>query len=110
MRFWLPAFWKTGSISVGIRLSMRWTVNPRQLSKQSEKLKQVKDGIIPFPAWMKKNVQIDEQVKQFIQSLSPEPRKELRRGLTGLENGEGDIEPLRGNFEGLFRLRVKTRS
>jgi mRNA interferase RelE/StbE len=57
---------------------------------------------------MKKNVQIEEQVKQFVQSLSPEPRKELRRGLTGLENEEGDIQPLRGDLVGLFRLRVKS--
>jgi mRNA interferase RelE/StbE len=57
---------------------------------------------------MKKNVVIDEQVKRFIQSLSPEPRKALRRALNGLENEEGDVGPLQGELDGFFKLRVNS--
>jgi mRNA-degrading endonuclease RelE of RelBE toxin-antitoxin system len=56
---------------------------------------------------MKKNVLIKQQVKDFIQTLSPDPKKALRQGLKGLENEEGNIEPLDGDLEGYYRLRVK---
>lgn len=56
---------------------------------------------------MKKNVLIEQQVKDFIKALSPEPRKALRQGLKLLENTEGDIKPLDAELEGFYRLRVK---
>jgi mRNA-degrading endonuclease RelE of RelBE toxin-antitoxin system len=55
---------------------------------------------------MKKNVLIEQQVKEFIQTLSSEPKKILRRGLKGLENEEGNIIPMRNESKGFYRLRV----
>ena len=56
---------------------------------------------------MKNNIQLEEQVLHFIQSLPPEPKKALRRGLKGLENDKGDISRLKDESEGYYRLRVK---
>jgi mRNA-degrading endonuclease RelE of RelBE toxin-antitoxin system len=55
---------------------------------------------------MKKKVLINKQVKDFIQVLSPDPKKTLRQGLRGLENEEGNICPLNDELKGYFRLRV----
>jgi mRNA interferase RelE/StbE len=52
-------------------------------------------------------VLIDEQVKHFIHSLSPEPKRLLRRALKGLETESGDIVALTDELKGYYRLRVR---
>jgi mRNA-degrading endonuclease RelE of RelBE toxin-antitoxin system len=56
---------------------------------------------------MKNNVQLDEQVSRFIEKLSPEPKRAIRRGLKGLENEEGNIKALGEDLTGHYRLKVK---
>ncbi len=52
------------------------------------------------------NVEVAGQVVTFIRSLSPEPRKALRRALSELGHERGDIRPLEGELEDFYRLRV----
>ena len=42
-----------------------------------------------------------------MESLSPDPKLAMRRGLKGLENDEGNIKPLGENLAGHYRLKVK---
>ena len=56
---------------------------------------------------MKNNVQLEEQVSQFIESLSPDPKRAIRRGLKGLENEEGNIKALGEDLAGHYRLKIK---
>ena len=46
------------------------------------------------------------QVADFLRSLAPGPRKELRAALRGLEDAGGDLKALEGDLAGLTRLRV----
>jgi mRNA-degrading endonuclease RelE of RelBE toxin-antitoxin system len=47
-----------------------------------------------------------EQVAQWLRNLPPESKRRVRVALKGLERWQGDIKPLRGELEGLCRLRV----
>ena len=51
-------------------------------------------------------VELEQQVVDFIRSLAPEPRQALRRALKNLEKEEGDIRALEGDLESFYRLRV----
>jgi len=57
---------------------------------------------------MKKTVRISKQVQDFIQTLSPDPKKALRQGLRGLETDEGNICSLNDDLKGYYRLRVRS--
>jgi len=39
---------------------------------------------------MKARVELDRQVADFLRSLAPDPRKELRAALRGLQEHRGD--------------------
>lgn len=51
-------------------------------------------------------VELEQQVVDFIRSLSPEPRQALWRALKKLEQEQGDIRSLEGELENFYRLRV----
>ena len=51
-------------------------------------------------------IELEQQVVDFVRSLAPEPRQDIRRGLKNLENEAGDIRALEGELEGFYRLRV----
>ena len=55
---------------------------------------------------MKAEVQWSEQVRDFINSLAPEPKKKLRAGVRTLAHDQGDIKPLVDELLGYHRLRV----
>ena len=55
---------------------------------------------------MKTRVELDPQVADFLRSLAPDPRKELRAALRGLEDERGDLKALEGDLAGFTRLRV----
>lgn len=54
-----------------------------------------------------KRVEVSTQVRQFIRSLAPDPRKELRAALRDLARERGDIKHLEGPLKDYFRLRVR---
>jgi mRNA interferase RelE/StbE len=51
-------------------------------------------------------IKLSQQVIEFIQSLPPEPRHQLRLALKGLAKGQGDIKELEGPLANYSRLRV----
>jgi mRNA-degrading endonuclease RelE of RelBE toxin-antitoxin system len=55
---------------------------------------------------MTTRVIVGEQVKTFLESLAPQPRRELWRGIKGLANGKGDVKQLEGKLAPFWRLRV----
>ena len=55
---------------------------------------------------MKTTVLIGEQVRDFLGSLSPEPRRRLWRGIKNLASDEGDRLQLEGSLAPFWRLRV----
>ena len=55
---------------------------------------------------MKTQVKIGEQVKGFLESLAPEPRRKLWLGIKGLAHDKGDIKQLEGRLAPFWRLRV----
>jgi mRNA-degrading endonuclease RelE of RelBE toxin-antitoxin system len=55
---------------------------------------------------MNSRVIIKEQVRGFLQTLAPEPRRKLWRGLKGLAGDKGDLKQLEGNLHPFWRLRV----
>ncbi|HOC56821.1 MAG TPA: hypothetical protein PKI20_14460 [Verrucomicrobiota bacterium] len=55
---------------------------------------------------MKTRVIVGEQVKDFLESLAPEPRRILWRGIKGLAQGKGDLRQLEGRLAPYWRLRV----
>ena len=55
---------------------------------------------------MKTRVELDPQVADFVRSLAPEPRQQLRTALRALEKDQGDLRPLEGELTGYWRLRV----
>ncbi len=46
------------------------------------------------------------QVAEFVRSLAPEPRRQLRLAIRSLAQGRGDIKALEGELAGYWRLRV----
>ncbi len=51
-------------------------------------------------------IDISEQVREFIRTCPPEPRRRLRDALRKLAEEKGDIKALDGELEGYYRLRV----
>jgi mRNA-degrading endonuclease RelE of RelBE toxin-antitoxin system len=49
---------------------------------------------------------IKQQVRRFLQTLAPEPRRKLWRGLKDLAHDKGDLKQLEGNLHPFWRLRV----
>lgn len=56
---------------------------------------------------MRSRVVIGSEVKTFIQSLAPEPRRKLWRAIKDLAGGKGDVKQLEGKLAPFWRLRVK---
>lgn len=52
-------------------------------------------------------ISASEQVQRWLVALPPDPKKRVRRGLRGLQNGHEDIKALRGELEGFCRLRIE---
>jgi mRNA interferase RelE/StbE len=46
------------------------------------------------------------QVADFLRSLPPEPRRQLRMAIRALARGRGDVRALEGELAGYWRLRV----
>ncbi len=46
------------------------------------------------------------QVANFLHSLAPEPRRQLRLAIRALAQGRGDVKALEGELAGYWRLRV----
>jgi mRNA interferase RelE/StbE len=46
------------------------------------------------------------QVAEFLRSLPPEPRRQLRLAIRSLAQGRGDLKALEGDLAGYWRLRV----
>lgn len=55
---------------------------------------------------MKVRVVVGSQVRAFIASLAPEPRRRLWRSIKELAGDKGDIKPLEANLAPFRRLRV----
>jgi len=55
---------------------------------------------------MKTRVIIGDRVKSFLESLAPEPRRTLWRGIKELAQDKGDIKQLEGRLAPYWRLRV----
>src|SRR5262245_3702282 len=55
---------------------------------------------------MRTRVFVGERVKAFLESLAPEPRRNLWRGIKGLARGKGDIKQLEGRLTPYWRLRA----
>jgi len=55
---------------------------------------------------VKSRVIVGEQVKGFLESLAPEPRRKLWRGIKGLSQDKGDLRQLEGRLAPYWRLRV----
>jgi len=53
-----------------------------------------------------RRIEISAQVRSFVQSGAPEPRKQLRAALRDLARERGDVEYLEGPLKDYFRLRV----
>jgi mRNA-degrading endonuclease RelE of RelBE toxin-antitoxin system len=52
-------------------------------------------------------VEISDQVRRFVRSLAPDPRKELRAALRELTRERGDIKHLEGPLKDYMRLRIR---
>src|SRR5271157_340394 len=55
---------------------------------------------------MKTRVIVGERVKGFLESLAPQPRRKLWRGIKGLAQDKGDLKQLEGRLAPYWRLRV----
>ena len=55
---------------------------------------------------MKTRVIVGLRVKAFLESLAPEPRRRLWRGIKELADGKGDVKQLEGRLAPFWRLRV----
>ena len=51
-------------------------------------------------------ISASEQVTDWLRNLPPDPKRRVRAALKGLTYWQGDIKALRGELEGLYRLRV----
>jgi mRNA-degrading endonuclease RelE of RelBE toxin-antitoxin system len=47
-----------------------------------------------------------DQVAGWLRNLPPEPKQRVRAAIRGLERWQGEIKPLRREFESFYRLRV----
>ena len=56
---------------------------------------------------MNARVILRQRVKDFLQTLAPEPRRKLWRGLKDLARDKGDIKQLEGSLHPFWRLRVE---
>jgi len=56
---------------------------------------------------VKTRVIIKQRVRSFLQTLAPEPRRKLWRGLKDLAEDKGDLKQLDGNLHPFWRLRVE---
>src|SRR5438477_8176195 len=52
-------------------------------------------------------VEISDQVRRFIRTLAPDPRKRLRAAIRELSHERGDIKRLEGPLKDYYRLRVR---
>jgi mRNA interferase RelE/StbE len=55
---------------------------------------------------MTARVVITPQVRHFLQSLAPQPRRKLWRAIKSLAHDQGDIKQLDGKLARYWRLRV----
>jgi mRNA-degrading endonuclease RelE of RelBE toxin-antitoxin system len=55
---------------------------------------------------MRTKVEIAPQVREFVSSLAPVPRRALARAIKGLSQNSGDRKLLDGKLTGYHRLRV----
>ena len=55
---------------------------------------------------MNTRVIVGQRVKDFLQTLAPEPRRKLWRGLKALAQDKGDLKQLEGHLHPFWRLRV----
>ena len=53
-------------------------------------------------------IELAEQVRKFIRTCPPEPRRWLRDAVRKLAEEKGDIKALDGQLEGYHRLRVRS--
>jgi len=53
-------------------------------------------------------IEVSEQVREFIRTCPPEPRRRLRDALRKLAEEKGDLKALDGELEGYHRLRVRS--
>jgi len=51
-------------------------------------------------------VEIQDEVLDYIRKCAPDPRKRFKEALQRLKQEEGDIKPLTHELEGFYRLRV----
>ncbi len=56
---------------------------------------------------MKTRVVVGQRVKDFLDSLAPEPRRKLWRGIKRLADEQGDRKQLEGKLAPYWRLRVE---
>jgi len=52
------------------------------------------------------DVEVSDQVAEYVRRQPPEPRRRLRAAIRGLATGRGDIKSLEGPLSGYCRLRV----
>ncbi|HTV41216.1 MAG TPA: hypothetical protein VMF08_11615 [Candidatus Sulfotelmatobacter sp.] len=55
---------------------------------------------------MTARVIVTQRVREFLESLAPDPRRKLWRGIKDLAQGKGDIRQLDGKLAPNWRLRV----
>jgi mRNA-degrading endonuclease RelE of RelBE toxin-antitoxin system len=55
---------------------------------------------------MRTRVLVSAQVKSFLESLAPEPRRKVWRAIKDLAKKKGDIKQLEGKLAPYWRLRV----
>ena len=55
---------------------------------------------------MRTKVEVAPQVKEFVRSLAPVPRRNLTRAVKSLARDAGDRKVLEGKLAGYHRLRV----
>lgn len=55
---------------------------------------------------MRTRIIIGEQVKAFLESLAPEPRRKLWHAIKQLPAGKGDLKQLEGRLAPYWRLRA----
>jgi mRNA-degrading endonuclease RelE of RelBE toxin-antitoxin system len=57
---------------------------------------------------MRTKVEVAPQVKEFVRSLAPAPRRALSRAIKSLAQDVGDRKVLEGKLMGYHRLRVSS--
>jgi mRNA-degrading endonuclease RelE of RelBE toxin-antitoxin system len=56
---------------------------------------------------MNTRIIVGQRVKDFLQTLAPEPRRKLWCGIKALAQDKGDLKQLEGNVHPFWRLRVE---